>query len=436
MGVWVALCAGAALGALAAGAAWYGVCRVQRGAFAAALTALWAATGGQAREDGAVSGGRAFSNRFAWLRMGARARRLAELAAAAQEQVDSLRRERDVLVEILQRMTTGVVYLDAHGQVRLINHAAERMFRRPAAQCVGAEHWAAIGHYTLCTMVDRALLFGEPWQGELQLRDDLRVMAHVVPLTLDASPHPLARHALVLVNDVSQWHRLERMRSDFVANVSHELKTPITAIRGFVETLLEGDVDPEAEQEFLRVILDEAVRMEALVADLLTLSKLEAEDARVQLEPVPLAEVVQSALVRVQGEAARRGLAVRAEGVEGITVWADEGQLLQVLLNLLTNAIHYTPAGGEVRVYAERLVDRVKVHVVDTGIGIAPEHLPRIFERFYRVDKDRSRLTGGTGLGLAIVKHIVSLHGGEVGVASEPGKGSDFWFTLAALDPA
>lgn len=224
------------------------------------------------------------------------------------------------------------------------------------------------------------------------------------------------------------------MRSEFVANVSHELKTPIAAIRGFSETLLDGDVDAETQASFLRTIYDESNRMGNLVTDLLELSKLEGAEHTIQPGPVVLQDIVDRAVQRLQPEAEKHQVKLATDPCGALTVWGNEDRLLQVFLNLLANAIYYTPPGGTVTVWTDVLIDRVKVHVTDTGIGIPVEDQQRVFERFYRVDRARSRASGGTGLGLAIVKHIISAHGGEVGVSSELGQGSDFWFTLSRLE--
>lgn len=349
------------------------------------------------------------------------------------KQVTRLSEERDVLTHILQTMTTGVIYVSSNGRIQMMNQAAEQMFYTPLSEVTDAEHYTVIHNYELGAAIDNALLFGRKWSSEMTLRPGLTVNVQVIPIPLDI-PGTVAsrrRHtALLLCNDVSAWRRMEQMRSDFVANVSHELKTPITAIQGFSETLLDGESDSDTQREFLTVIHDEAIRMKNLVADLLTLTRLESGDSRTDFGEVKLEEIVAESLQIVAPMATQAKIELENGVTDELRVWGLAEQLKQVLLNLITNAIHYTPEGGVVTVFSESYVDRVKIHVSDTGLGISKEHQERVFERFYRVDRDRSRATGGTGLGLAIVKHIVQSHGGAIGVDSEPGLGSDFWFTV------
>lgn len=350
--------------------------------------------------------------------------------------IEELSQERDILRHILHRMTTGLVYVGRDGKVILANEAIARMARRPVEQWIGREHWAVFRRHTLNAAIDQALLTGSDWQGEIQFRSNLTIDVRIIPVAIsrrNTAAEP-GYEALVFCNDVSEWRLVERMRSEFVANVSHELRTPIAAIRGFAETLLDDDeVDSESQKRFIKTIYDEAYRMGNLVSDLLELSKLEGTAHLFELHPVQINEVVEAAVTRLKHSAEKRQIQLRVESCNELTVWADGEKLLQVFLNLISNAIQYTPMGGTITVWCDKLVDRVKIHVSDTGIGIPSEHLSRVFERFYRVDRDRSRASGGTGLGLAIVKHIVSAHGGEVGVTSVPDQGSDFWFTLSSL---
>ena len=234
--------------------------------------------------------------------------------------------------------------------------------------------------------------------------------------------------------DIAQLRRSEKVRKDFTANVSHELRTPLAAIKAFAETLREGAAeDPEHRAEFLLEIETNADRMARLVDDLLALSSLDSGARPPAPERVDLMRLAAEVTATLKPLAGRKELGLRVEPFRNIPpVRGDRGQLKQVLTNLLDNAIKFTPEKGVVRVSAECTGGRVTVAVQDSGIGIPAEDLPRIFERFYRVDKARSRELGGTGLGLAIVKHIVEAHGGSVVVASRPGEGSTFRFTLPA----
>lgn len=223
------------------------------------------------------------------------------------------------------------------------------------------------------------------------------------------------------------------MRRDFVANVSHELRTPVAVIKGYAETLLDGALDdtPERGRHFVSIIAGHAERLTNLINDILTLSKLEARDAALTLHPLDLCGTIRKAQMLMEDHARTKGIRLNATCPESVPkVMADQGQLEQVLLNLLDNAIKYTPDGGDIAIRTRQENKRVVIEVSDTGIGIPSKDLKRIFERFYRVDEGRSREQGGTGLGLAIVKHIVQLHGGEITVTSEAGKGSTFTVTL------
>ncbi len=224
------------------------------------------------------------------------------------------------------------------------------------------------------------------------------------------------------------------MRRDFVANVSHELRTPVTIIKGYAETLLDGTMesDPARAVRFVEIIASHSDRLTSLVNDILTLSSLETKEALIELNPLDVSGTIAKACMLLRERAVQKNIAIINETTGGALprVMADQGRLEQVVVNLLENAIKYTPDGGTVRLFTEDGGEYVKVSVADTGIGIPFKDLPRIFERFYRVDEARTREQGGTGLGLAIVKHIVQLHGGAVAVTSEPGKGSIFSFTL------
>ncbi|MBE9528174.1 MAG: PAS domain-containing sensor histidine kinase [Proteobacteria bacterium] len=239
---------------------------------------------------------------------------------------------------------------------------------------------------------------------------------------------------LLFLNDITEEKRLEAIKRDFVANVSHELRTPLAAIKGYSETLLDGGVDDEeTSREFLRVIDRHATRMSRLIDDLLTLSRLESQQMAIVPTPVDLSELLSSTQMSFRKHAEDKGVTLSAEVPENLPVVSgDRDRLEQVVVNLLDNAIKYTPEGGSVILKATLECGAIKVEVIDTGIGIPEADMPRIFERFYRVDKARSRDLGGTGLGLAIVKHIMQGHNGTLNVESSPGVGTTFSFTLKA----
>ena len=235
--------------------------------------------------------------------------------------------------------------------------------------------------------------------------------------------------AVCVLRDTTETARVERTRRDFIGNVSHELRTPLTSLLGYTETLLDDSSDPKA-REFLEIIRRNAQRMSRLTEDLLTLARVESGEDRLQQAPVTADELLRDAQQSFSDLARGKGVALEITDCPDLQVFADKEAVHQVFANLIDNALKYAAAGNRIEIGAREKHDRVEFYVRDFGPGIASEHLPRLFERFYRVDKARSREAGGTGLGLAIVKHILLNHGGEVGVSSELGHGSVFWFRL------
>lgn len=264
--------------------------------------------------------------------------------------------------------------------------------------------------------------------GDLSQR--IAVTSHDEIGVLAASINDMAE---TLGNDIVQLRKLERVRSEFLGNVSHELRTPIFSLQGFLETLLDGAIDdPSVNREFLEKAHKHAGRLNALLNDLIEISRIESGEMKMSFRYVPLAEFVLETAAELRPAAEKKGirLTVDVTGTPIEKVYADRARLTQVMINLLDNAVKYTDTGGSVTCLTHREGDRCVVEVRDTGAGIAPEHHARVFERFYRVDRDRSRDVGGTGLGLAIVKHIVEAHGGSIRLESAPGKGSTFSFAL------
>ena len=356
-------------------------------------------------------------------RLGAGINRMAaELAA----RIESLARERDQGSRILERMVDGVALIDAHGRVVRANTALAALLSvEPSAAATPLGEFARVPE--LLALVEAARTSPGP------VESAIRAWAPG-PKLLRATAIRLEREGetsiVLIVHDLTEAERVNRMRQDFVANVSHELRTPLTSMLGYAETLLHGGLeDLEHREGFVRIIRDQTERLQALVDDLLSLAELEQPSARLRLGPFDLREAAARELDTVRERAQRAGLALDLEAPDPIEVTADRARIEQVLANLLDNALKYTEKGGvTVRVGGNRA--RAWCEVRDSGVGIPEEDQPRIFERFYRVDKARSRQLGGTGLGLSIVKHIVTLHGGEVSVTSTPGRGSTFRFEI------
>ena len=354
--------------------------------------------------------------------LGTLGRALDRLGDQLAAQLGLLRGERDRLGAILEAMVEGVLVLDREQRVLLANRSVKEILSLPAE--LGETLLDLQRIPALHALAERALR-GEPQTEEIPLSDDRATLVHTAPLREEG--------AVLVFHDVTDLKRLEAVRRDFVANVSHELRTPLTAIRGYAETLLGGALgEPARAAEFTAIIHRHAERLARLLDDLLELSRLEAGRRTLASDPVVIRFAAESALDLVRPKASERGLELHVELADGLEARGDPGALIQILLNLLDNAVKFTPPGGRVSLRSERAGERVRLSIVDTGLGMEERHQLRIFERFYRVDAGRSREMGGTGLGLAIVKHLVQAMGGEVGVESAPGKGSTFWLELPA----
>jgi two-component system phosphate regulon sensor histidine kinase PhoR len=352
-----------------------------------------------------------------------------DMAIRIEGELESVASEKNRLDTILRGMGEGVMVTDASGVITLVNPAFRTLFdlreeveRKPLIDIT--RHPAL--HDAFKKLVETKNERVEEFT--LPLNVEKTVLTHWVPL-LEGEK---LQGVVAVFHDISNLKRLEKVRRDFVANVSHELRTPVTVIKGYAETLIDGVLatDPERAAGFLEKIHRHAERLASLVGDLLILSELEAGEPP-QSAPVAIAGVVGHACALLEESARNKKINIDRRGIEGAPlVLADRSKLEQVMVNLLDNAIKYTPESGMITISANEANDSVTVTVADTGIGISPKDLPRIFERFYRVDTARSREQGGTGLGLAIVKHIIQLYGGSVAVESTPGKGSTFTVSL------
>jgi two-component system phosphate regulon sensor histidine kinase PhoR len=365
---------------------------------------------------------------------------LNRMAGQLQELLHQVTSERNRLQAVLDGMVEGVLVVDAGGTVQLMNASYRHMFN-VEDDVVQRPLLDVVRNATLRSALDQAIRTGQPVSEEIHLLGETEkvFVVHVVPLgdlPVQAGGGA-ATGAVAVLHDITQLKQLERVRRDFVANVSHELRTPLAAIKGYAETLLSNvDAPAETRTQFLSVIERHANRMSNLVTDLLELARLESDREVLAMTSIELALIVRRIADEFKPAISARSLNFRTALPPSLpAVKADEGAVEQILHNLLDNAIKYTEPGGTITISAVAKEDEVQVSVADTGVGIARQHLERIFERFYRVDKARSRELGGTGLGLAIVKHLVQLHGGRVWAESEPGQGTIVHFTLLTAKP-
>ena len=345
--------------------------------------------------------------------------------------VETLQRESSRLEAILSSMVEAVVAVDPLLRITFVNRAFAELMGIALPIAPGIPLVQVTRDHALLEMCTNVLSEGTAQQKRL-------ILAAAGARSFDVQVAPLAgdpqRGAIAMLYDVTDIERLERIRKDFVANVSHELRTPLAAVTGYAETLLEGALEePETGRKFVGIILSKARQLNNIVTDLLVLSSLESGKPPMP-EPVSLRESIESALRTVEPGARTRGVRLVCGPFDDLRVLGHEVRLEQVFVNLLENAIKFNRPDGEVRVEVARASELTVVHVKDTGLGIPSRDLPRIFERFYRVDKARSRATGGTGLGLAIVKHAVEQMGGSVSVESSLGQGSVFTVALPPFE--
>ncbi|MBI3993441.1 MAG: HAMP domain-containing protein [Candidatus Lambdaproteobacteria bacterium] len=357
------------------------------------------------------------------------AQRLNQMAAQLQEMIETITHERNRQQAVLSSMIEGVMAVDQERRIINLNPAAAALFRVTTAQAHGQPVDAVVRNLDLQAFIFSALQTMHTAETELRLSDDREqvLQARSTPLR-DAQQRAVG---LVLVmHDVTRLRRLEQVRTDFVANVSHELRTPITAIHGFVETLLAEDWDdPQQARHFLGIVARQSQRLNQILEDLLTLSRLE-QGQDFEVLPTHLRQIAEAAAAACAAKARDKHIELVLETEGDVLANVNPSLLEQALVNLIDNAIKYSEAGRSVYVATGRAGGEAFLRVTDQGPGIEHSHLPRLFERFYRVDKARSRNLGGTGLGLAIVKHIAQIHHGRVAVESTPGRGSIFSILL------
>ena len=361
-------------------------------------------------------------------------RTLQSMNTRLQETVEKLQHKSAELESIIDHMLNGLIAVDGQLHVVQMNNAAKHMLGVTGA-VEGKHVLEATGNSRLETILQEAMEHEELITLELPVRAAPRhrlIRLYISPLEHENE----SIGAVALMEDITEIRNLEQIRTDFAANVTHELKTPLTSIKGFVETLQAGAIeDPEMAKRFLEIISMETDRLSRLINDVLSLSSMESGRMRVPTERLNLGKHAEDVCLMLENSARQKNITLSVQTGADAFITANEDHVKQLLINLIDNAIKYTLEGGKVHVSVERNADKVLLRVRDTGIGIAKEHIPRLFERFYRVDKGRSRNMGGTGLGLAIVKHIVMDMGGEIDVQSELGVGTEFTVTLPYAKP-
>ena len=364
-------------------------------------------------------------------------RDLEAIARQARDLDRAAHRERSELNAIVASIPEGIFTIDRRLRVLHANRGVETMFQL-AASPVGRTVVEAFGHATMHRLVQAGVAEKQPHRGEIVVEQDGTRRVYELSISpLEQGPE--SSGAVVVVHNITRIKNLEQVRREFVANVSHELRTPLTIINGYLETLMDGGLDDRAMAETaLGVMFKHADRLKRLVDDLLTISRAESRAFRLETERLDLRDLLRRIVEQFDGPIRAQGASVRlTAGSEDLTLEADALRLEQVFLNLLENALKYGNRPGLcVEFYAERAGPSLHVQITDNGPGIPHEDQEHIFERFYRVHKDRSRESGGTGLGLSIVKNVVQAHGGTVSVRSIPGEGSTFHVTLPVRQPA
>ncbi|WP_040286202.1 two-component system histidine kinase PnpS [Sporosarcina koreensis] len=356
---------------------------------------------------------------------------LNKVAQTGQEtqMVRSMEKER--LKTLIESIGSSLLMLGRGGTVNLMNGVFAQTFHTSSQELIG-KSFKEIG-----LPAEAEQLIENVFLSEQVHERPIRLNRNGAPVDLNVYGAPvIGRHGnwlgiIVVFHDISKIIRLEEIRKDFVANVSHELRTPVTSIKGFAETLLDGALDdPEISREFIRIIEKESTRLHSLVTDLLELSGIEQHSFRLDIDRIDVTAIIAEAEELVSKRLAEKGMRLTVMAPEEAVIEADGRRLMQVLVNLLANAIAYSKNGTIIRITVRIDGGSLILSVADEGIGIDPDKIPRLFERFYRADLARSRESGGTGLGLAIVKHLVEAHGGDVWVESEVGNGSEFFVRL------
>ncbi|MEC1262818.1 ATP-binding protein [Bacillus swezeyi] len=354
------------------------------------------------------------------------------LAQNLQDMTRAQEMQRDRLQTVIENIDSGLILIDGKGYIHLVNRAYQKQFHVEADQLLYHFYHEVLEHEEIINLIE------EIFMTETKVRKMFKLPIRIERRYFEVDGVPIIgindewKGIVLVFHDMTERKQLEEMRKDFVANVSHELKTPITSIKGFTETLMDGAMNErETLLQFLSIILKESGRLQTLIQDLLDLSKIEQQNFTLNIQDCDIGEILAEIEMLLKNKAEEKGITLMLKKPKDqAAATGDPHRLKQIFLNLVNNALTYTPENGSVTISAEVLEDEVQVKIEDTGIGIKRSQIPRIFERFYRIDKDRSRNSGGTGLGLAIVKHLVEAHHGEIDVESEQGKGTVFTVRL------
>ncbi|MFT9600879.1 two-component system histidine kinase PnpS [Mesobacillus sp.] len=354
------------------------------------------------------------------------------LARNLQELMKLKESQQDRLTTLIENMGSGLILIDSRGFINLINKPYKEIFNVEASEYLYKLYYEVIDHEEITQMVEEIFMTEQKVRKQVVLPLEIERRHFEVYGVPIIGTNNVWKGILLVFHDITELKKLEQMRKDFVANVSHELKTPITSIKGFSETLLDGAMHDKATLEaFLEIILKESDRLQVLIQELLDLSKIEQHGFRLTKGRVDLVKEANEVIEILKRKAAQKDIMLKlSQHSEEAVIEGDPDRLKQVLINLVSNAITYTPNGGSVEISLTDQDNSISVEVKDSGIGIEKSEITRIFERFYRVDKARSRNSGGTGLGLAIVKHIVEAHKGHIEVDSQIGKGTTFTIKL------
>lgn len=368
------------------------------------------------------------------LEMQGLAKGINKMADQLAARLKAIQQEHSELQAVVSSMIEGVMAVDENQKVFKANSAAARIMEVQPEELIGNSLGVVVRNVKLEELVTQTLSTPDNVEGEVIFYGDTDRIVRVHGTRLDTGD-PARQGAVIVLNDITRLRRLESMRRQFASNVSHELKTPITSIQGYVETLLDGALEenPDDVRGFLEIILRQTKRLNAIMEDILMLSRIEQDDGDISkmMTPLDVRIPVKGAVDQCHEIASAKGIQFLVECPEAAAVKGHPRLLEQAIVNLLNNAVNYSPRDESVSITVEETkAGDIAIHIQDHGIGIARDHLGRLFERFYRVDKARSRDMGGTGLGLAIVKHIIQLHNGRVEVISAPGKGSTFTLVL------